>query len=218
MFSVKQKQASVTMEIVFAILLTLGVIFVSLGMYSDNIKNMMDNGGVQNVFNKTSAKTEYDKWGIDPTRNQITAPEVEATSWEAILAGYNDKAKTKIEEYYAQTQSGTVLTDTDKMDLAMWLAIYANSSKVGYGKTLLQNSPAGASWDYYGFGLNQNIDFSAFVQKYELTINSGLPSEKTISWDNSNFKTRGELFSTTDVDRIKGRVLNIRDGIIPAFK
>lgn len=127
------------------------------------------------------------------------------------MVDYNDKAKTKIEEYYTQTKGGTVLLDdAQKIDLAMWLAVYANSSKKGVGKSLLDDTNIP----------NTNVDFSKFAKNVGIDLSNMMDPSFTIIVNNKpkSWKRNGCEIGYDIGGDPKARVLNIRKNIFPAFE
>ncbi len=218
MFKKSAKRASITSEVSFTILATLAILFLALGMFQDNIKQFIDKGGFPSVWNANAVKTAQENWNIDPTKRAIiTTPEIQTTSWDAILQGLNNKAKKKIETYYAiyiaNGSNENSLTEVQKVELAKWLAIFANSSKQYSGVyaltgTYLENT----DYSYAQFGYDQKIDVYG-IKNYNVTTNKGEESEKVYSWDTSPYAYEGTVY----YQDAKIRVTNIREGITPAF-
>ena len=117
-----KKQGGITMEVVFSIVLGLAVLFLVLGLFSDNLKGMITQSNMSNMFNKNGEKTAFELQKTDPTGNQVTVAETQIAG-EHGLSWYNDTAKSKIEEL----SKISPLTDAQKIDLAKWLTIYGNS-------------------------------------------------------------------------------------------
>lgn len=213
-----KKRASIAVEVTFAILLSLGVLFLVLGMFGDNLNDMMNHGGLPNVFNETAAKTKVTDWNIDPTNNKITAPEAQMAGYEAVLSDYNKKAQDNIESYYEESQSSS-LNDEDTKNLAMWLAIFANSSTTGSGKPLLEDTYfKNSNTSYYDFGYSKKINLDN-LDVYKLTTtNTSDPT--TYNWGNYlNHKNENAKSGIEEGTSAKNRVSNIRDenGIIDTF-
>lgn len=220
----RARRASETTEIAFAIVASLCVLFLVLAMFSDNLKTFIDHGAFPGTWNPSAQKTSAQSWQIgqkQPNRDNITAPEVQATSWDAILQKQNDKAKQNIENYYAQVQSAAdpatyQLPDGDKKLLGMWFATYGNSTsakqEVDAGANALYSTNfSGTSYSYGNFADSQNIDVE--------TLKDGKISVagQIISWKTNNPNWKKGLYTDEDP---KSRVSNIKDegGIYSAFK
>lgn len=64
------KAGGVTVELLLAILLSVVVLFLILGLFSDNLKQMIVNSNISRVFANNSAKTTYSNQNPDPTQTQ----------------------------------------------------------------------------------------------------------------------------------------------------
>lgn len=91
------KNAEVTIEITLSIALSIVVLFLTLGLFSDNLKSMASNSGIHNLFNRNNeiAKTKTDSWGIDPTKTQVNVQVVadQGLDW------YISNAQATIDKY-----------------------------------------------------------------------------------------------------------------------
>lgn len=225
MFNFKNKRrASQTIEVVFAIVATLCVLFLVITMFSDNLKTLIDKGAFPGVWNPAAEKAGSQSWQIgqkQSTREIITSPEVQATSWDAILQKHNDKANKKIKNYYNQVQmqilrdsDDTQLPEGDKKFLGMWLATYASSSKDYNGIYALDAAKfEGTDYTYTQFGLDQKIEVME-IQNSKITINKDEPKEISYNWD-SEISQDGLRYD----EEAKARVSNIIDtgGIYSVF-
>lgn len=67
----KCKNAMITVELGVSLVLVLLVLFVTIGMFNDNLKDMFANGNFKNVFNGTSARTFFSYFNKNYSNSQI---------------------------------------------------------------------------------------------------------------------------------------------------
>lgn len=72
------KPAGITVEVSLAMALGIVVLFLAIGIFSDNLKNMAANAGIQHLFNKDAqaAKTHYDSKNINYNASQVNVQTV----------------------------------------------------------------------------------------------------------------------------------------------
>lgn len=69
---INSRQAGVTVETTLSILLAVVVLFLILGLFSNNLKEMIANSNMSRLFvNNANSKTVNQKWGVDPTKTQV---------------------------------------------------------------------------------------------------------------------------------------------------
>lgn len=123
------KTAGVTIEVSLAMALGIVILFLAIGIFSENLKTMALSSGMQNLFNKdkTAAKTEG--WGTgksitlanDPTASQENVQVV--ASQGLTLNQYVANAQATINQYTTTPPT----TEAQMEDLAKALTIYAVS-------------------------------------------------------------------------------------------
>lgn len=120
----KSRKAGITIEISLSIILILGVLFVALGIFHDNLKNMVAASGMQNMFSKSnsSGKTTYSMWTKNPTSTQINVAMVGDQGLEA----YHNQAKETIDALVEKSKH-TSLTSQDITNLAQALTVLSES-------------------------------------------------------------------------------------------
>lgn len=91
------KNAELTVEIGLSLALTIVALFLVLGLFSQNLKSMVDASGMKkNLFNKnTIAKTTYDNHSVDYTASQVN---VEVVADQG-LDWYLTNAQERIDNY-----------------------------------------------------------------------------------------------------------------------
>ncbi len=140
-----KKIAGITIEVTLSVALSILVLFLALGLFSDNLATMAANSGIQNLFNRNNeiAKTKQDTWGIHPTKTQVNVQVVadQGLSW------YLTQAQEKI-AYYNQNPP---TTQAQVEDLAKQLTI----AKIG----ALTTDSTGAT-----------IDFASYYKTYEIKV------------------------------------------------
>lgn len=106
------KNAELTVEIGLSLALTVVALFLVLGLFSQNLKSMVDASGMKkNLFNKTTiAKTTYDNHSVDYTASQVN---VEVVADQG-LDWYLTNAQATIDKY----KDSTNLTEAQIEDLA----------------------------------------------------------------------------------------------------
>lgn len=99
------KAGGVTVELLLAILLSVVVLFLILGLFSDNLKQMIVNSNISRVFANNSAKTTYSNQNADPTQTQEEVQIVadHALDWyfknaQKLIATYRQIPPDKISE------------------------------------------------------------------------------------------------------------------------
>lgn len=65
------KSAMITVELAVSLLLVVVVLFVTLGLFGDNIRDMVANGNFKNIFNGESIRTFFANWGKNYNTSQI---------------------------------------------------------------------------------------------------------------------------------------------------
>ncbi len=122
-----KKLAGITIEVTLSIALSLVVMFLMFGLFSDNLQTMAANSGLFKFFfrqNNEIAKTAQTKWKTDPTKTVVTvyAPKSQ-TNVEVIadqgleLKKYYDNVQNSINELINKP----VLTPAEQMNLAKYI-------------------------------------------------------------------------------------------------
>lgn len=71
MFFTKKRNAALTVELAVSLVLIVIVLFVAIGLFNDNLKNMFVNGNIRNIFNAEELKTYFSFFNKDYTSSQI---------------------------------------------------------------------------------------------------------------------------------------------------
>lgn len=104
--STGKKKAAITIEVTLSVALSILVLFLALGLFSDNLATMAANSGLQNLFNK-SQKTTYSTQTVNPTKtainvNELSQENVQVVASQGItLAEYLEQAQKTIDKYKA---------------------------------------------------------------------------------------------------------------------
>lgn len=107
------KSAGITVEVSLAMALGIVVLFLAIGIFSDNLKTMVSASGIQNLFkqNSNSAKTHYDTQSTDYSGSQIAVANKPPSSQENeqimgdqgltlnTLQDYLDNSQATIDKY-----------------------------------------------------------------------------------------------------------------------
>lgn len=185
-----KKQGGITMEVVFSILLGLGVLFLVLGLFSDNLKGMITQSNMSNMFNNNGQKTAFELQKTDPTGNQINVAETQIAG-EHGLSWYNETAKSKIEEL----SKISPLTDAQKIDLAKWLTIYGNSGTTNSTAESLSmgRTSDGKSYSQLAYENGIYIKWSSYTT---------IVGDNSYNWRNENTHTGISESSTIESEKI----------------
>lgn len=99
--STSKKKAAITIEVTLSVALSILVLFLALGLFSDNLATMAANSGIQNLFNRSNqtAKTYYSKQNVDPTK---TAVNMNTSQINVQIAGDQGSTNTKTPPTLAQ--------------------------------------------------------------------------------------------------------------------
>lgn len=127
-----RKSAGVTLELILAITLAVLVLFFILNIFSDNLKGMVANSGIQNMFNNKQ-KATYAKEAFDPTQVNVQVLAEQGSIVFHTLQEAQDYAINKIKGYINNPPQNA----DQVMDLAKALTIakttvdYTTLSKQG---------------------------------------------------------------------------------------
>lgn len=113
------KKANLSLELILSSALGLCVLFLVLGLFGNNLKDMFDHGNMNNLFNNKAEATSYSKWGKNYSNSQVEV----AVVAEQGLSAYHDNAQKTIESLAKLP----VLTDEQKISLAEALTVYGES-------------------------------------------------------------------------------------------
>lgn len=114
-FGLRRKRAGITVELLLAVVLAVVVLFLILGLFSNNLKHMVVNGNISRIFANNSAKTAYSSWGANPTQTQVNVQTVADNG----LDWYLDQAQAALTNYIANPPKNA----DETMDLAKWATI-----------------------------------------------------------------------------------------------
>ncbi len=116
-----RKSAMVTMEVLLAIILTLGALFLVLGLFNNNLKEMVDNSGFQSLFKKDVTATAYENTNKDYTNSQLNVQ----IAGQQGLQWYMDKTQDLIDVFVAKSAENppVPLTASQQIDLAKYFTV-----------------------------------------------------------------------------------------------
>lgn len=95
--SQNRKRAAITIELALAISLAIVALFALLGLFGNNLKNMIAASNMQRMFAYNPAKTATVKLAADPTATQVNVQVVASQG----LQWYLDNAQAAIAKYKA---------------------------------------------------------------------------------------------------------------------
>ena len=193
--SKRSRNAGITVEVSLSILLTLGVLFLTLGLFSNNLKSMVFNSNIRNFFNKQNSvsKTANLAWGNNPTATEVNV----AITGDQGLAAYHSEAIATIK---ALVEQATPLTAAQVTNLAEALTIKANSGQLAADGELYKTLSSESE------GINISKQYLTATGKtndkflyYDLLTPNKVDGN-TIIIDNKNYKTRVILSNNTIKD------------------
>jgi hypothetical protein len=182
-----RKRAGVTVEVTLSTLLALTVLFLILNMFTSNIKAMIANSGMQNMFNRDNSYEKTDFKNVKTDRTQIG---VQTVGDQGSLAWWNKQAVDNIQKLSEKSP----LTDADKIDLARWLTIYAESGNLGGNEMLNQQMPnstqtySSLQANYIKIQLGQS-----FIKSYLTQVTLGDGRSLFYNWDKENITNESNL-------------------------
>lgn len=199
----KRLKAGVTIEVVMAIALSVVVLFLVLGLFSDNIQTMATRGKLaqMNAHNNDN-KTVYEDQTGDPTQTQIN---VQMVGDQGTLAWYHSQAQAIIEGIGSQPPP---LSDKALVDLARALTVFAESVPAAHSVTngwqneaLGGTKLAGTGISYAQLASNNHIYFMwGYSNRYQTTAQLSTGS-KNYDWKNGNDYVASDP-TTGEPDRI----------------
>lgn len=104
--STSKKKAAITIEVTLSVALSILVLFLALGLFSDNLATMAANSGIQNLFNRSNqtAKTYYSHQKQDPTKTAVNMNTSQVLVQIAGSQGGTNDTKPTLAQYLKQAQ------------------------------------------------------------------------------------------------------------------
>lgn len=122
-----KKAAGVTVELALAIILAIVVMFYVLSIFGDNLKAMMSNSNIANIWDN-SHKVTYSTQAYDPTSVNVQVLAEQGNTLNT-LDDYKNTAIDKINHYAANPPQN----EDEVLDLAKWATI----ARITTGSTVL---------------------------------------------------------------------------------
>lgn len=116
-----KKSGAITVEVAIGIALAVIVVLIALGLFSENLSNMVSNSGFANMFDNTG-KTTYSSFGRDYTDSQVNIQLIGEQGLAMLRNIANNKAITQIDKYMDGTD-----TSVTNVNSITYLAIAINS-------------------------------------------------------------------------------------------
>lgn len=88
----RRKNGAITVEMAIGIVLVVAVLFITLGLFSNNIKTMIADSNFKNVFNKEGLKTGYSSFSKDYSDSQINVQIMGEQGLEMLRRKANNEA------------------------------------------------------------------------------------------------------------------------------
>lgn len=177
----KTKKAGITIEIALSLALMLVVLFLVLGLFSNNLQGIAKNSGIMQIFNKSKSSDKLygsntfsisDRQGTDPTQTQVNVQVVADQG----LDYYLTQAQNTIDQY----KDATSLTPQQTEDLAR--AITA----VCYNNLSDPNSDGSLSYPDLRAKYNIKVTLSGINNQTQIKLNSN--TTETLSYKNTGNK------------------------------
>jgi len=108
----RYKSAMITTELAISLVLVIVILFVTLGLFSDNIKGMVANGNFQNIFKGGGLRTVFSAFNKDYSGSQVNIMVMSQQGLEVLRKKANDAA-------YSLISSGNI----DGNALAYYVAV-----------------------------------------------------------------------------------------------
>ena len=171
-----KKNASITIEVSLSVALTVVVLFLVLGLFSDNLQTMAANSGIRNLFNRENeiAKTNPDSWGTSSTRTTVGVHDSTASQEniqvvaEQGLDYYVAQAEATISKYLETPP--TTAAQMEDLAKALTIAAINNRNKITElnGQTIDYTS----IYKNYGIKVVYNSLYSTCATTFNGTTNS----------------------------------------------
>lgn len=117
----KQKLGAITTEVAIGLGLSIVVLIVVIGLFGENLSNIITNSGISNMFDNTN-KTTYNSFNRDYTASQINVQLVGEQGLAMLRNIANNKAITQIDKFF----DGSDTSVTNKNSIG-YLAIVINA-------------------------------------------------------------------------------------------
>ena len=102
------KSAMVTIELVISLVLVVVVLFVTLGLFSDNLKGVFTTGNFQNIFNGNGAKTLFSAFNKDYSSSQVSVMVMSDQGLEVLRKKANDAALKILQDGVTDSNKDTL--------------------------------------------------------------------------------------------------------------
>lgn len=179
MKELKSRKAGISIEYLMSAVLGLGVLFLTLGMFCNNVEGMTANGGINNLF-KNKKATDNQSFNRDYTNNQVTVnqtqQDVRIVS-EQGLDWYISQAQKTIDDLAKLPQPLTDPVQIKNLAEALTIATIGNSNPriPDSDRAIASENPAiNIKISYNG---NCYTSFNGGNINWSLTSNSFTPSD-----------------------------------------
>ena len=105
MINRKRHSAGVTMEVAIGVALAVAVLFVILGLFNNNLKNMIVNTNLSNIFKNNDVKTAFSAFNKDYSSSQINVQIMGEQGLARLRKKANNLALTLIESPFNDTNA-----------------------------------------------------------------------------------------------------------------
>lgn len=171
-FKNESKPGTVTTEVAIGISLAVVVLFVTLGLFNDNLSAMFANSNLKSFFNPNSSKTTYDSFNRDYSNSQINVQVMGEQGLEMLRRKANNLALEQIQKVF----DGDTSTTNANSIAYLTLAINAIVGEPHVGVYMNKDSDKFCNEDDLG-GYNYKIDYNGS----SITIKKVDPTGKNVS-------------------------------------
>ncbi len=146
-----RKKAGITVEVTLSIVLAVLVLFLTLGLFSGNLKTLVENGGIQTLFDKDASadKIAYNPKEGDPTATQVNVQVVaeQGLEWyltqaQEAIQMYKENPPTTQEQIEDLAKAATIakiLGKLENADEAAFYKAYGIDIQTGRNKTFVKD-------------------------------------------------------------------------------
>ncbi len=208
------RKAATLVEVMLGIGLSIIVVFVALGLWGDNLQDMISASNFKNMFlNKD--KTTYSSYNRDYT--QVTVPNYNPTEVPIQITGEQglqkclDDATKKIDEYIKNPPKN----EAEVMDLAKWATIKKIIRTTDTDGLQVQSLTSAEESFAYSYGINIQLIVSSnvFQTIVSPTNNNYTASTKTLDFSigTRNSNVNRDLTETqTQIDAVNQVLKNFK--------
>ncbi len=198
MINRNKHSASVTIELAIGVALAVSVLFVILGLFNNNLKNMIVNTNLSNVFKNNDVKTAFTVFNKDYSNSQINVQIMGEQGLARLRKKANNLALTLIESPF--NNSNTNGSTIKYLSLAIQ-TIVGNGNICVYMKKDSDKLCSDSEIGGYSYNINSSGTSALTIQKVDLTGNNILATA-TLPLSATNGTITSSLFLNTNTNSL----------------